>query len=158
MSRETADEFLIKGTAYLVVAPSYYHLTQILFARRFESGGPPCQLIEHLPSGLIEMLEFARGLAVFDHGQVNRETGCERAANRRHLQLDGLEPQLLYRASAPTPPQPRFRAKRLDLEVHVKGRFGSFILAAPLSANDCTRDRSSSCFIKVWIGGRPTCF
>ena len=43
-------------------------LALILLARCFEGGGPPCQLIEHLPGGLIEMLEFA--LAVFDHGQV----------------------------------------------------------------------------------------
>jgi len=45
-------------------------LAQTLLARCFEGGGPPCQLIEHLPGGLIEMLEFAQRLAVFDHGQV----------------------------------------------------------------------------------------
>jgi hypothetical protein len=35
-------------------------LAQFLFARCFEGGGPPCQLIEHLLGGLIEMLEFSR--------------------------------------------------------------------------------------------------
>ena len=45
-------------------------LAQTLLPRCFEGGGPPCQLIEHLPGGLIEMLEFAQRLAVFDHGQV----------------------------------------------------------------------------------------
>src|SRR6266403_2808296 len=88
-------------------------LAQTLLARRFEGGGPPCQLIEHLPGGLIEMLEFAQRLVVFDHGQVIRKLlrrsmakgastlqDVNGAADRRHLQLDGVESQLLYRASA----------------------------------------------------------
>src|ERR1700751_3725140 len=45
-------------------------LAQTLLARCFEGGGPPCQLIEHLPGGLIEMLEIAQRLAVFYHGTV----------------------------------------------------------------------------------------
>jgi len=45
-------------------------LAQTLLARCFEGGGPPCQLIEHLPGGLIEMLEFAQQLTIFDHRQV----------------------------------------------------------------------------------------
>ena len=43
-------------------------LTRTLFARHFERSGPPCQLIEHLPGGQIEMLEFTQRFAVFDHG------------------------------------------------------------------------------------------
>src|SRR6476619_5085171 len=46
------------------------------------------------------MLEFAQRLAVFDHGQVIGKQDVNRAADRRHLQLDGVEPQLLHRASA----------------------------------------------------------
>jgi len=38
-------------------------LAQTLVASCFEGGGPPCQLIEHLPGGLIEMLDFAQRLA-----------------------------------------------------------------------------------------------
>src|SRR6202030_1770856 len=75
-------------------------LSQTLLARCFEGGGPPCQLIEHLPGGLIEMLKFAQQLAVFDHGQVIGKQDVNGAADRRHLQLDGVEPRLLYRASA----------------------------------------------------------
>src|SRR6201982_3190653 len=75
-------------------------LAQTLLARYFEGSGPPCQLIEHLPGGLIEMLEFAQRLAVFDHGQVIGKQDVNGAADRRHLQLDGVQPQLLYRASA----------------------------------------------------------
>src|SRR6266853_2891878 len=75
-------------------------LAQTLLARCFEGGGPPCQLIEHLPGGLIEMLEFAQRLAVFDHGQVIGKQDVNGAADRRHLQLNGVEAQLFYRASA----------------------------------------------------------
>src|SRR5438445_3705437 len=46
------------------------------------------------------MLEFAQRLTVFDHGQVIGKQDVNGAADRRHLQLDGVEPQLLYRASA----------------------------------------------------------
>jgi hypothetical protein len=56
--------------------------------------------VEHLPGGLIEMLEFAQRLAVLDHGHVIGEQDVNGAADRRHLQLDGVEPQLLCRASA----------------------------------------------------------
>ena len=38
-------------------------------------GGPPCHLIEHLPGGLIEMLEFAQRLTVFDHGAPSLSRG-----------------------------------------------------------------------------------
>src|SRR6201982_2568956 len=75
-------------------------LAQPLLARCFEGGSPPCQLIEHLSGGLIEMLEFAQRLAVFDHGPVIWKQDVNSAADWRHLQLDGMEPQLLYRASA----------------------------------------------------------
>jgi hypothetical protein len=76
-------------------------LAQTLFARCFEGGGPPCQLIEHLPGGLIEMLKFARRLAVFNHGQVIGKQDVNGAADRRHLQLYGVESRLLYRATLP---------------------------------------------------------
>src|SRR6266849_350704 len=75
-------------------------LAQTLLARCFEGGGPPGQLIQHLPGGLIEMLECAERLVVFDHGQVIGKQDVNGAADRCHLQLDGVEPQLLYRASA----------------------------------------------------------
>src|SRR5246127_4770094 len=75
-------------------------LAQTLLARCLEGGGPPCQLVEHLTGSLIEMLEFAQRLALFDHGQVIGKQDVNGVADRRHLQLDGVEPQLLYRASA----------------------------------------------------------
>src|SRR5262245_66560576 len=46
------------------------------------------------------MLEFAQRLAIFDHGQVIGKQDVNGGADRRHLQFDGVEPQLLYRASA----------------------------------------------------------
>src|SRR4029078_7503171 len=75
-------------------------LAQTVLARCFEGGGPPCQLIEHLPGGLIEMLEVDQRLDVLCHGQLIGKQDVNGAAYRRHLQLDGVEPQLLYRASA----------------------------------------------------------
>src|SRR5471032_988111 len=75
------------------------YLARTLLARCFEGGGPPCKLIEHLLGGLIEMLECTERLGVFDHGQVIGKQNVNGAADRRHLQLDGMEPQLLYRAS-----------------------------------------------------------
>src|SRR5580692_10940402 len=83
--------------------PLLGRLAQTLLARCFEGGGPPRQLIEHLPGGLIEMLEFAQRFAVFDHGQVFGKQDVDGAADRRHLQLDSVKPQLLYRASAADP-------------------------------------------------------
>src|SRR5258708_28702367 len=75
-------------------------LAQTLLARCFEGGGPPCHLIEHLPGGLIAMLEFDQRLTVFDYGQVIGKQDVNGAASRRHLQLYAVEPPLLYRATA----------------------------------------------------------
>src|SRR5258708_10024725 len=46
------------------------------------------------------MLEFAQRLAVFDQGKVIGKQDVNGGGDGRHLQLDGVEPQLLYRASA----------------------------------------------------------
>jgi hypothetical protein len=58
------------------------------------------QLIEHVLRILIEEVEVAELLAFLDHSQIDRELDVDGGPNRRHLQLDRVQPQLLDRPRA----------------------------------------------------------